>query len=78
MHTPLRPAAAARQHQHQHQHVAMPHTEQLVLELFDGQKVAWMMIAEPLRRVYELDVSSAVVLGILQDHGRVKKTVWWD
>lgn len=52
--------------------------EQLVLELFDGQKVAWMMIAEPLQRLYELDVSSAVVLGILQDHGRVKKTVWWD
>ncbi|EOD48873.1 hypothetical protein GTA08_BOTSDO08117 [Neofusicoccum parvum] len=52
--------------------------ERIVLELFDGQKLAWMMIAEPLQRLYELDVSSAVVLGILQDHGRVKKTVWWD
>lgn len=77
MHEPFRPAVA----QHHHQLQPRPATaqmEQLVLELFDGQKVAWMMIAEPLQRLYELDVSSAVVLGILQDHGRVKKTVWWD
>lgn len=53
--------------------------ERIVLELFDGKKLVWMVIAEALQRRYELPhVSSAVVLGILQDHGRVKKTVWWD
>ncbi|KAB2572977.1 hypothetical protein DBV05_g8361 [Lasiodiplodia theobromae] len=52
--------------------------EKIVLELFDVQHLDWMMIAEPLQRLYGLDVDSAAVLGILQENGRVQKTMWWD
>ncbi|KAL1630224.1 hypothetical protein SLS56_005049 [Neofusicoccum ribis] len=52
--------------------------EKIVLELFDVQHLDWMIIAEPLQRLYGLDVDSAAVLGILQEHGRIQKTTWWD
>lgn len=52
--------------------------EKIVLELFDVQHLDWMMIAEPLQRLYGLDVDSAAVLGILQEHGRIQRTTWWD
>ncbi|KAK8233474.1 hypothetical protein HDK90DRAFT_466518 [Phyllosticta capitalensis] len=52
--------------------------EKIVLQLFDEQRMDWMMIAEPLQRVYGLEVTSAGVLFILQQHGRVQRTMWWD
>ncbi|KAK7543904.1 hypothetical protein IWX49DRAFT_591752 [Phyllosticta citricarpa] len=52
--------------------------EKIVLQLFDEQRMDWMMIAEPLQRVYGLEVTSAGVLSILQQHGRVQRTMWWD
>ncbi|KKY26941.1 hypothetical protein UCDDS831_g00989 [Diplodia seriata] len=66
---------------HLRHHQAEPRTtvlEKIVLELFDVQHLDWMMIAEPLQRLYGLDVDSAAVLGILQDNGRVQKTMWID
>ncbi|OJD30112.1 uncharacterized protein BKCO1_6600022 [Diplodia corticola] len=68
-------------HHLRHHHQAEPRTtvlEKIVLELFDVQRLDWMMIAEPLQRLYGLDVDSAAVLGILQDNGRVQKTMWFD
>ncbi|KAF2143300.1 uncharacterized protein K452DRAFT_297057 [Aplosporella prunicola CBS 121167] len=52
--------------------------ETIVLQYYDVQRMDWMMIAEPLQRLYGLEVTSAGVLSILQQHGRVQRTEWWD
>lgn len=55
-----------------------PRLVRLVLELHDVQRFDWMMIAEPLHRLWGIETSSAAVLDILQRNGRIQKTVWWD
>ncbi|KAF2085462.1 hypothetical protein K490DRAFT_58613 [Saccharata proteae CBS 121410] len=52
--------------------------DHIVLELFDVQRMDWTMIAEPVQRLYGIEITSAGVLGILQQHGRVQRTQWWD
>jgi hypothetical protein len=55
-----------------------PWLVRVVLDLYDVRRYDWMMIAEPIQRVWGIRTSSAVVLSILQRNGRVARTMWWD
>ncbi|KAF2756890.1 hypothetical protein EJ05DRAFT_501442 [Pseudovirgaria hyperparasitica] len=54
------------------------HLVSLILHLHDGCQYDWTAIAEPLGRRWGVRTSSAVVLGVLQGCGRVRRGVWWD
>ncbi|KAL5117939.1 hypothetical protein ACEQ8H_004084 [Pleosporales sp. CAS-2024a] len=49
-----------------------------VLDLFDVGRLDWMSIAESIQRIWGVQTSSAEVLGILSDNGRVSYRRWWD
>lgn len=50
----------------------------IVLDLYDRQHFEWTMIAEPIQRVWGIKATSATILAILQQHGRIQRTLWWD
>jgi hypothetical protein len=50
----------------------------LVLDLYDRQRFEWTMIAEPIQRMWGIEATSATILAILQQHGRIQRTLWWD
>jgi hypothetical protein len=49
-----------------------------VLDMHDVRRLDWMSIAGPIERVWGVRTSSADVLGILSDNGRVVRRRWWD
>lgn len=49
-----------------------------VLDMHDVHRLDWTSIAEPIERVWGVRTSSADVLGILSDNGRVMRRRWWD
>ena len=55
-----------------------PWLVRMVLDLFDVRGFSWMMIAEPIERLWGFKTSSSEVLGILVGNGRVGGRVWWD
>lgn len=55
-----------------------PWLVQVVLNLHDVMGLDWMSIAEPVQRRWGVQTSSAEVLGILSDNGRVLGRKWWD
>lgn len=48
-----------------------------VLDLHDVRGLDWISIAEPVGRIWGVQTSSAEVLAILSDNGRVHRR-WWD
>jgi len=55
-----------------------PWLVRVVLDMYDVHRLDWMSIAEPIERVWGVRSSSADVLGILSDNGRVLNRRWWD
>lgn len=55
-----------------------PWLVQVVLNLHDVMGLDWMSIAEPVYRKWGVQTSSAEVLDILSDNGRVPGRKWWD
>jgi hypothetical protein len=55
-----------------------PWLVRLVLDLYDVRGLDWMSIAEPVERIWGVQTSSAEVLSILSDNGRVLNRQWWD
>jgi hypothetical protein len=55
-----------------------PWLVRVVLDLCDVHGLDWMSIAEPIERVWGVQTSSAEVLDILSDNGRVNNRRWWD
>lgn len=55
-----------------------PWLVQVVLNLYDVMGLDWMSIAEPVYRRWGVQTSSAEVLDILSDNGRVLGRKWWD
>jgi hypothetical protein len=55
-----------------------PWLVRVVLDLYDVRGLDWMSIAEPVERLYGVQTSSAEVLSILSDNGRVHNRQWWD
>ncbi|KAH7406764.1 hypothetical protein DE146DRAFT_404274 [Phaeosphaeria sp. MPI-PUGE-AT-0046c] len=55
-----------------------PWLVQVVLSLHDVMGLDWMSIAEPVQRRWGVQTSSAEVLDILSDNGRVLGRKWWD
>ncbi|USP80333.1 hypothetical protein yc1106_07607 [Curvularia clavata] len=49
-----------------------------VLDMHDVRRLDWMSIADPIERVWGVRTSSADVLGILSDNGRVVRREWRD
>ncbi|XP_014558933.1 hypothetical protein COCVIDRAFT_93084 [Bipolaris victoriae FI3] len=49
-----------------------------VLDMHDVHRLDWTSIADPIERVWGVRTSSADVLGILSDNGRVMRRRWWD
>ncbi|EOA85403.1 hypothetical protein ACJQWK_06715 [Exserohilum turcicum] len=49
-----------------------------VLDMHDVRRLDWMCIAEPIERIWGVRTTSADVLGILSDNGRVNRRRWWD
>jgi hypothetical protein len=49
-----------------------------VLDLYDVRGLDWMSIAEPVEHIWGVQTSTAEVLGILSDNGRVNNRRWWD
>jgi hypothetical protein len=54
-----------------------PWLVRVVLDLYDVRGLDWMSIAEPVERLWGVQTSSAEVLNILSDNGRVHRQ-WWD
>lgn len=54
-----------------------PWLVRVVLDMYDIRRFDWMMIAEPIERIWGFKTSSAEVLGILSGNGRVGRR-WWD
>lgn len=54
-----------------------PWLVRVVLDMYDIRGFDWMMIAEPIERIWGFKTSSAEVLGILSNNGRVGRR-WWD
>ncbi|KAF2442664.1 hypothetical protein P171DRAFT_474072 [Karstenula rhodostoma CBS 690.94] len=54
-----------------------PWLVRVVLDMYDIRRFDWMMIAEPIERIWGFKTSSAEVLGILSNNGRVGRR-WWD
>lgn len=55
-----------------------PWLVRVVLDMHDVRGLDWMAIADPIERVWGVQTSSADVLGILSDNGRVLNRRWWD
>jgi hypothetical protein len=55
-----------------------PWLVRMVLDMHDVHRLDWMSIAEPIERVWGVRTSSAEVLDILSDNGRVSDRRWWD
>jgi hypothetical protein len=55
-----------------------PWLVRVVLDMHDVHRLDWMSIAEPIERVWGVRTSSAEVLDILSDNGRVSNRQWWD
>lgn len=55
-----------------------PWLVRVVLDMYDVRGLCWMNIADPIQRVWGVQTSSAEVLGILSDNGRVGVRRWWD
>ncbi|EAT90263.1 hypothetical protein HBI56_047280 [Parastagonospora nodorum] len=55
-----------------------PWLVRVVLDLYDVRRLDWMSIAEPIERKWGVKTSSAEVLSILSDNGRVLNRRWWD
>lgn len=55
-----------------------PWLVKVVLDLYDVRRLDWMSIAEPIERKWGVQTSSAEVLSILSDNGRVLNRRWWD
>jgi hypothetical protein len=55
-----------------------PWLVRVVLDLYDVRGLDWMSIAEPIERVWGVQTSTAEVLDILSDNGRVLNRQWWD
>jgi hypothetical protein len=55
-----------------------PWLVRVVLDMYDVRGLDWMAIADPIERVWGIQTSSADVLGILSDNGRVPNRRWWD
>jgi hypothetical protein len=55
-----------------------PWLVRVVLDLHDNRGLDWMSIAEPVERLWGVPTSSAEVLSILSDNGRVLNRRWWD
>jgi hypothetical protein len=55
-----------------------PWLVRVVLDMYDVHGLDWMTIAEPIERVWGVQTSSAEVLDILSDNGRVGNRRWWD
>ncbi|RAR14496.1 hypothetical protein DDE83_002068 [Stemphylium lycopersici] len=55
-----------------------PWLVRVVLNIYDVHRLDWMSIAELIERVWGVRSSSADVLGILSDNGRVLNRRWWD
>jgi hypothetical protein len=55
-----------------------PWLVRVVLDLYDVRGLDWMSIAEPVQRLWGIHTSSAEVLDILSDNGRVHNRRWWD
>jgi len=49
-----------------------------VLDLHDVRGLNWMSIAGPVERIWGVRTSTAEVLAILSDNGRVNNRRWWD
>lgn len=54
-----------------------PWLVRVVLDMYDVRGFDWMMIAEPIERMWGFRTSSAEVLGILAGNGRIGRR-WWD
>lgn len=54
-----------------------PWLVRVVLDMYDIRGFDWMTIAEPIERIWGFKTSSAEVLGILSNNGRVGRR-WWD
>ncbi|KAL5419225.1 hypothetical protein PMIN04_007043 [Paraphaeosphaeria minitans] len=54
-----------------------PWLVRVVLDMYDMRGFDWTMIAEPIERIWGFKTSSAEVLGILSNNGRVGRR-WWD
>jgi hypothetical protein len=54
-----------------------PWLVRVVLDMYDIRGFDWTMIAEPIERIWGFKTSSAEVLGILSNNGRVGRR-WWD
>ncbi|KAF2008980.1 hypothetical protein BU24DRAFT_428947 [Aaosphaeria arxii CBS 175.79] len=54
-----------------------PWLVRVVLDLYDVRRFEWMMIAEPIERIWGIRTSSAEVLEILSANGRLRRC-WWD
>jgi hypothetical protein len=55
-----------------------PWLVRVVLDLYDVRGLDWMSIAEPVERIWGVRTSSAEVLDILSDNGRVFNRRWWN
>lgn len=55
-----------------------PWLVRIVLNLYDVRGLDWMSIAEPVERLWRISTSSAEVLDILSNNGRVSGRRWWD
>lgn len=55
-----------------------PWLVRIVLDLYDIRGLDWMFIAEPVGRLWYIQTSSAEVLDILNNNGRVSNRCWWD
>jgi hypothetical protein len=55
-----------------------PWLVRVVLDMYDVRGLDWTAIADPIERVWGIQTSSADVLGILSDNGRVLNRRWWD
>jgi hypothetical protein len=55
-----------------------PWLVRVVLDLNDVRGLDWMSIAEPVQHLWGVRTSTAEVLNILSDNGRVLNRQWWD
>ncbi|KAH8728158.1 hypothetical protein GQ44DRAFT_724685 [Phaeosphaeriaceae sp. PMI808] len=55
-----------------------PWLVRVVLDLYDVRGLDWLSIAEPIERIWGVRTSTAEVLDILSDNGRVANRRWWD
>ena len=76
--TPIDEPESPFQYQDRNYPMYSPWLVRAVLDLHDVRGLDWMSIAEPVQRVWGVKTSSAEVLAILSDNGRVVGRRWWD